>query len=79
MDKIRERMSRRLRTAAANPGEASEDGLGLGEDDITNLAAVAAVPAEPRPLEPGRLRLKQEEEELEGRQLSDVLQVSSLG
>jgi hypothetical protein len=51
MDKIRERVSRRLRPAAANPGEASEDCLGLGEVDVGELAAVAAVPAQSGPLE----------------------------
>jgi hypothetical protein len=66
VDEIGERMGGRLRAASAKPGEASEYGLGFGEVDVGDFSAVAAVPAERRPLEPGRLRLEQEEKELDG-------------
>jgi hypothetical protein len=51
VDKIGERAGCRFRPSSAQPSKAREHGLILSEADITNLAAVAAVPAQSGPLE----------------------------
>jgi hypothetical protein len=72
-------VSGRLGTATAKPGEASEHGLSLGEVDVCNFEAVAAVPAKRRPLEPCRLRLENQKQELEGVREPDVREVGGRG
>jgi hypothetical protein len=65
VDKIRESMGRWLRTTTAKAGEAGKNGLSLGEVNVCDLAAVAPVPAECRPLEAGRLRVEEKKDELQ--------------
>jgi hypothetical protein len=54
VDEIGEGVGRRLRSPSPKPGEAGEHGLSFEEVDAADLTAVAAVPAQRRPLEPGR-------------------------
>ena len=72
-------MSRRLRPTTSKPGEAGEHGLRLDEVDIVDLAAIAAVPAERRPLEPGRLRPEDENKKLERVREPDVREIHGCG
>jgi hypothetical protein len=66
VDKIRESMGRWLRTTTAKPGEAGKHSLSLGEVNVCDLATVAPVPSERRPLEAGRLRVEEKQDELQG-------------
>jgi hypothetical protein len=79
VNEIGERVGGRLRPASAEGGEAGEHGLGFREIDIVDLAAVTAVPAERRPLEPCGLRFEHEQEEFERVRESDVFQVGRGG
>jgi hypothetical protein len=46
--------------------------LGLGDVDVAYFSAVAPVPAEGRPLEPGGLRAEEEEEKKKKKELQRV-------
>jgi hypothetical protein len=72
-------VSHRLGSTSPKPGEAGQDGLSLIEVDVADLLAVPAVPAQRRPLEPGGLRLEQDQEELHRVSEADVCEVSCGG
>lgn len=75
MDEIGKGVGCRRRAAATQGREAREHGLGLEKLHVADLAAVAPVPAEGRTLEAGRLRVEEDEQELERIFQADVLEV----
>ena len=72
-------MSGRLWSTTSKPGEPSKHGLGLSKANVSDFPAVAPMPAPRRSLEPGGLRLKQEQQELQRVREPDVCQVGRFG
>jgi hypothetical protein len=79
VDQIGERMRRGLASRAFECCEACEHRLSLGEADVVDLVAVAAVPPEGGPLESSGLVAGDEETKLERLAQADVVEVGRRG
>ena len=72
MDECGQPFSRCFRLPPSEPRQTRKHDLRLLEPDIRNLGAVAGVPAQRRPLEPGGLRFEQDQDELQRVREADV-------
>jgi hypothetical protein len=75
VDEIGEGVSGRLGPSSSQARQAGENSLRLDEVDVPDLTAIPPVPAKGCTLEPRRLRVEQEQDELERIRQPDVPEV----